>query len=212
MNIKNELVKTLRNLVSAYFGKVYTASELKVSDKVVGGVVEMIAADGTLSTAPDGEYIMEDGFHFMVKGGVIETILDKDGNPIVEVEEEELSDYTPSEQPIMTGETVSTEMDIVEDVTSIESSLFELYNRVMEMEGKVTELQNQLAEMTTQKMESEKAIETFNKVVNELNNNIKTLASVPVQFSKTDNSAKENEEKQNRLNELVSILNLNKKK
>lgn len=75
MNIKNELVKSLKNLVSAYFGQVYTDSQIKVSDKVVGGSVEMIAADGTLSPAPDGDYAMESGFSFTVKDGKIVSIV-----------------------------------------------------------------------------------------------------------------------------------------
>jgi phage-related protein len=215
MNIKKELVSTFRNLLSAYFGKVYSDSEVKISDRIVGGVVEIIAPDGTLSPAIDGEYLMEDGFTFTVKDGKIESIIGSDGQPIVEIQPEEMTDYT---EPSITGETTETKMDITEDVVNIESSLFEIYNRVMEQENKIKMLEEKMMSieeahknMTSSNLESQKAVETFNKVVTELNNNIKTLASVPVQFSKTDLSTKAADDRQEKMNDLVAILNSNKK-
>jgi hypothetical protein len=202
MNIKQELVKSLKNLVSAYFGTVYTDSQIKVSDKVVGGIVEMIAPDGTLTPAPDGDYAMENGFSFTVKDGAIIAIMG---------EEEVVEDMTDYKEPTMTGE---TKMDVTEDVVNIESSLFEIYNRVMEqenkiklMEEKIMSMEEAIKGMTSASMESEKTISTFNKIVDELNTNIKTLANIPVQFSKVDTSVKNGEEKQEKLNNLVNILN-----
>jgi uncharacterized coiled-coil protein SlyX len=202
MNIKNELVKSLKNLVSAYFGTVYTEAQIKVSDKVVGGIVEMIAPDGTLTPAADGDYVLEDGFAFTVKDGKILSIVGEE--PVVE----DMSNHT---DPTMTGE---TKMDITEDVKTVESSLFDLYNQVMAqedrikyLEEKIMSMEETLNGMTSTSMESEKTIATFNKVVEELNKNIKTLASVPVEFSKVDSSVKNNEDKQEKLNNLVTILN-----
>lgn len=218
MNIKKELVSTFKNLLSAYFAKVYSSSEIKISDKVVGGVAEMIAPDGTLSPIPDGDYVMDDGFSFTAKDGKIESIIGVEEEPIVE-QPEELTDYT---EPTITGDTTETKMDITEDVVNIESSLFEIYNRVMEQENKIKmleerlsetemELEQVLSQINIQTEETQLSIETFNKVVTELNTNIKTLASVPVQFSKTDSSVKAADDKQEKMNGLVAILNTNKK-
>jgi uncharacterized coiled-coil protein SlyX len=201
MSLKIELAKTFKNLLSQYFGQVYTEAQIKVSDKVVGGVVEMISADGTLSPATDGDYVMDNGFSFTVKDGVILSIVGEE--PVIE-------DMTNHTDPTMTGE---TKMDITEDVKTVESSLFDLYNQVMGQEDKIKYLEEKVASMEdmlqtmhSTSMESEKTIATFNKVVDELNKNIKTLASVPVEFSKVDNTIKNNEEKQEKLNFLVNLI------
>jgi prefoldin subunit 5 len=199
MNIKKELVKSLKNLVSAYFGQMYTDSQIKISDKVVGGIVEMIAADGTLSPAADGDYAMEDGFSFTVKDGAIISIIGE--VPIME-------DMTAPIEPIMTGETPANMADVVPaQPTPMETQLSDLEDKVMSLEEKIASIEDMLQMMHSASMESEKTLSTFNKVVDELNNNIKTLASVPVEFSKVDNTVKNTEDKQEKLNNLVNILN-----
>ena len=202
MNIKQELVKSLKNLVSAYFGTVYTDSQIKVSDKVVGGVVEMIGADGTLTPAPDGDYAMESGFSFTVKDGVIVAILGEE--PVVE-------DMTAPTEPIMTGETPTDMADVAPaapvEPTPMEKQVAYMEEKLRSLEEKIAAIEEAIKGMTSASMESEKTISTFNKIVDELNTNIKTLANIPVQFSKVDSSVKNSEEKQEKLNNLVNILN-----
>jgi len=199
MNIKQELVKSLKNLVSAYFGTVYTDSQIKVSDKVVGGVVEMIAPDGTLTPAPDGDYAMETGFSFTVKDGVIVAIMG---------EEAVVEDMTaPTPTPVVTE--TPTDMEDVAPVepTPMEKQVAYMEEKLRSLEEKIAAIEEAINGMTSASMESEKTISTFNKIVDELNTNIKTLANIPVQFSKVDTSVKNGEEKQEKLNNLVNILN-----
>lgn len=199
MNIKQELVKSLKNLVSAYFGTVYTDSQIKVSDKVVGGVVEMIAPDGTLTPAPDGDYAMENGFSFTVKDGVIVAIMG---------EEAVVEDMTaPTPTPVVTE--TPTDMEDVAPVepTPMEKQVAYMEEKLRSLEEKIAAIEEAINGMTSASMESEKTISTFNKIVDELNTNIKTLANIPVQFSKVDTSVKNGEEKQEKLNNLVNILN-----
>jgi uncharacterized coiled-coil protein SlyX len=199
MSLKIELAKTFKNLLSQYFGQVYTEAQIKVSDKVVGGVVEMISTDGTLSPAADGDYVMEDGFTFTVKDGKIISIVGEE--PVVE-------DMTaPTPTPVVT----ETPTELVEDVpvepTPMEKQVAYMEEKLRSLEEKIAMIEETLKGMTSASMESEKTIATFNKVVEELNKNIKTLASVPVEFSKVDSSVKNNEDKQEKLNNLVTILN-----
>jgi hypothetical protein len=199
MNIKQELVKSLKNLVSAYFGTVYTDSQIKVSDKVVGGVVEMIAPDGTLTPAPDGDYAMENGFSFTVKDGAIVAIMG---------EEAVVEDMTaPTPTPVVTE--TPTDMEDVAPVepTPMEKQVAYMEEKLRSLEEKIAAIEEAINGMTSASMESEKTISTFNKIVDELNTNIKTLANIPVQFSKVDTSVKNGEEKQEKLNNLVNILN-----
>jgi uncharacterized coiled-coil protein SlyX len=199
MNIKKELVKSLKNLVSAYFGQVYTDAQIKISDKVIGGIVEMIAADGTLSPAADGDYVLEDGFAFTVKDGAIVAIVGEE--PVVE-------DMTAPTEPVMTGETSTDMVDAAPvEPTPIEKQVAYMEEKLRSLEEKIASIEETLNTMTSASMESEKTLSTFNKIVDELNNNIKTLASVPVEFSKVDNTVKNTEDKQEKLNNLVNILN-----
>ena len=199
MNIKQELVKSLKNLVSAYFGTVYTDSQIKVSDKVVGGIVEMIAPDGTLTPAPDGDYAMEDGFSFTVKDGVIVSIMG---------EEAVVEDMTaPTPTPVVTETPTNMEDVAPVEPTPMEKQVAYMEEKLRSLEEKIAAIEEAIKGMTSASMESEKTISTFNKIVDELNTNIKTLANIPVQFSKVDSSVKNNEEKQEKLNNLVNILN-----
>lgn len=72
--IKNELIKALSTLKGQKFEEELPSDTVKVSERVVGGKVEIIQPDGTLETAPDGEYELSDGFKFIVKDGVIASI------------------------------------------------------------------------------------------------------------------------------------------
>jgi hypothetical protein len=50
--------------------------EVMISDRAVGGKVELVGTDGTLSPIPDGTYLLSDDFRFTVKDGFITEIGD----------------------------------------------------------------------------------------------------------------------------------------
>lgn len=199
MSLKIELAKTFKKLLSQYFGQVYTDSQIKVSDKVVGGVVEMINHEmGILSPAPDGDYVMEDGFSFTVKDGKIVSIVGQ---------EDVVEDMTaPTPTPVVTETPTKLSDDVPMEPTPMEKQVAYMEEKLRSLEEKIAMMEDVLQGMTSASMESEKTIATFNKVVEELNKNIKTLASVPVEFSKVDNTIKNNEEKQEKLNFLVNLI------
>ncbi len=200
MNIKSELIKTFKNLMGVYFGKVYSSSELNISDKSVGGKVELIQADGTLAPAPDGDYVMDNGFSFTVKDGLISSIV---GEQPVQAEETPVEAAAPT-----SGDTVTPTEDPAEEADPADPA-----KDIKELEDRVTVLEQQMAEcmamcqdMSKQKMESEKSIEAFTKEVKQLNDNIQILAKVPVEFSKTNKSVVVEETKEDQLFSIAKMI------
>lgn len=183
-NIKAELYKALKMMVGQFeeIEKVYTESEIKISDKIVGGKVEMIQPDNTLAPAPDGDYKMEDGSMYSVKDGVITAI---DG-----------------ETPIV--EEVPMEEVPVEDVPVENDKVTKLEERIISLEESIDKLYNMIEES---KVSKEDEVSEFTKQVAELNQTIKTLASIPVEFTKVDSTVNVRESKDDKMNDLVKILN-----
>jgi len=211
----NGLKKLLGNLIG-YFSKTYTEGELQISSKEVGGKVEMIQADGSLAPAPDGEYPMEDGNTYVVAAGIITEIKPAEApadaqpqdQPVKAESEEDLSapaEDAPAEAPV----------DQPADQPSPDAKVAELESKVAELEAKVEEMasamESMISEMMAKEVESVKsetlsAIQQFNKVVEEMNNNIKTLAKTPVQFSQTNSKPSVQDEKHEKMKNLLNIL------
>lgn len=203
MDIKKEFIKSFKTLLGLYFEKVYTDSEVKISDKSIGSKVEMIGADGSLSDAPDGDYVMDNGFSFTVKNGMIESIV---GEEPVEAKEDKPED-TPtsgSTEEVKAEEVVVEEEPVEEEPT--EEAPDEMDMRVKALEDKVAELVDMIAGMAEQKMEADKTIEAFTAEVKSLNNNIQTLAKVPVEFSKTNTKKVVEESKEEQLLNVARML------
>src|SRR5690348_2950449 len=71
--VKDEIKKTLNMVNEDSFEENQPAPELQISELVVGGKVEVINSDGSLSPAPDGTYKVDDN-EIEVKDGLIESI------------------------------------------------------------------------------------------------------------------------------------------
>lgn len=202
MNIKKEMIKTFKNLLGLYFEKVYTDSEMKISDKSVGSKVEMIGADGSLSDAPDGDYVMDNGFSFTVKDGMIESIVGEEAP--VEAKEEDVP--AEDEEVPADEEEVKAEDVPVEEEVPAEDAPDEMDARVKALEDKVAELLDMIAGMVEQKMEADKAVEAFTAEVKSLNENIQLLAKVPVEFSKTNTKKVVEESKEEQLFNVAKLI------
>lgn len=208
MNIKQEIINGLKNLLG-HFSKTYTEGELQISSKEVGGKVEQILQDGSLAPAPDGEYPMEDGMTYVVKDGLITEIKSPEQPEDTQIEsvqesEEDLS--APAEAPVE---------DAPADQPSPDAKVAELEGKVAELEAKVEEMakamESMIAEMMAKEVESVKsetlsAIQQFTKTVEDMNDNIKTLAKTPVEFSKTNTKPSVQDEKHDKLVQLFNIL------
>jgi outer membrane murein-binding lipoprotein Lpp len=204
MNIKKELVNTLKNLVGLYFGKVYSDSELKISNKDVGGKVEFILPDGELAPATDGEYTMDNGFSFTVKDGVIDSIMgEAPAEQAMETTEVEAAVEAPIAPEV---EDPAEEAAPAEDVAQEDPAMVELSSRVDGLEAKLNELLSKMEGMAKQGEASLAAIETFNAEVRQLNSNIQTLAKVPVEFTKTNKTQVVEESKEEKLSDIARII------
>lgn len=187
MNLIKELLKSARLLMGEYVeNKVWSPSELNISQMEVGGKVELIDADGQLSPAPDGNYELEDGSKFTVKDSVIESI---EGQ---EVPAEEDVPVENAEQP---KEEVPAEAPKSEPNPELE----ELKSKVSELEGQLSELLKVVEELksTSEVVATKEDVAEYSKNVKDLNQTIQQLAKVPVQFSQTttNNVVKDNKEK-----------------
>ena len=198
-NIKSEIVKTLKNLLGFYseetLAKVYSEAEIKISQREVGGKVELVDAEGNLSDAPDGDYEMEDGFKFTVKGGIIDAI---DG--------QEAPEEAPKEEaPVEQAEDAPSE-DTPEAV--IPDCVEELKAKVSELEGIVQVLVQAMEELkgSTEVAATKEDVSQFSKQVSELNATIKQLAKVPVEFSKTSTNNTVKDSKEEKLLEVAKML------
>lgn len=202
MNIKSELVKTFKNLLSTYFEKVWSTDELKISSLTVGGKVEIIGSDDTLTVAPDGDYVMNDGTAFSVKDGLIVSIVGQEVAQSSDEKKDEEETKDETEEKMEEHQTEVTEEPKDEMAMKVE----ELTNRLNSMEEKLAEVYGMLEAMKEMEMKSQDAILGFNKVVEDLNNNIKTLAEIPAQFSNVDKTAQYAEDKQTKMLDLATIL------
>lgn len=199
MNLKKELVKTFKNILNVYFEKVYTSDEIKISAKEVGGKVEMIGADGTLSVAPDGDYVMDDGFSFSVKDGLIVSIVGEE-QPVEEVA---AGDYKDKEDKV-SGDTEDVKAEEVE--IEIDPEKEEMKKQIAELYKMFEELYSMLDGIKIDASKKNEAITQFSKEISDLNNNIKTLAKVPVEFSKTSKNNVIEETREQKLMDVARLI------
>lgn len=171
-----EAVDNLNKVVVAKMNedKVWTAEELKVSEKAVGGDVSLISEDGTLVPAPDGEYNY-DGDVLTVKDGKVEAVNGKT---------EEKVEETEAEVEAETEETPAEE-------TPAEPNEVEALNeRLSALENKFDELLTAIGLSATKEDVNQysskiEALEAKFSTTNELLNKI---LKVPVEMSKTTQS------------------------
>lgn len=195
MNLKKQMFETFQKLKTffdsneEFADKVYTADEIKISDKVVGGKVEMVQPDGSLAPAADGDYKMEDGFSFTVKDGAIASI--EGEQPIEQTEE----------TPVEAAEDVPTEEQPTEDTT-----VADLTARIDALEKQFADVVAMMQGVQASKEEEMKQVEQFNSIVTELNDNIKTLAKIPVKFSETNKTPSYQESRQEKLADVAKII------
>lgn len=210
-NIKTEILSTLKKLIGFYEEqpaveapvveevvetpqeesfKVFSASEIKISQMEVGGKVELIDANGELQPAPDDEYELETGEKFTVKDTLISAI---------EGREETKEEEPKEEEPVM-EEMAKEEAPAEEPVVEIN-----FQTQIEELKEELETLKTLFAEMKDQ-CATKDDLGGFTQQVEQLNTNIMTLAKVPVEFSKTSTNLQVKESKEERLIALARIL------
>ncbi|RZK45904.1 MAG: hypothetical protein EOO97_00275 [Pedobacter sp.] len=198
MNLIERWFRSAKQIMSEYVAdKTWTDAELKISQREVGGVVELIDGEGNLSQAPDGEYTMEDGFQFTVKDGQIEAIAGED-KPAEEAPADEVK-----------AEDVPTEDAPAEDVAADPNKEVEdLKAQVADLEAKLTALIGEVEAIkaSTEVAATKEDVAEYSKAVTELNSTIQKLAKVPVQFAKTNQTNEVKDQQEQRKSDLAVIL------
>lgn len=170
MNLKVELLKTYRNILKVFMDKVYTTDEIKISDRSIGATVEMVQPDGTLAPIADGEYVMEDGFTFTTKDGVIESIAGEAPAeaPSEEVKAEDVPTDAPTEEAPADGPSME--------------------DRVATLESKVDSILEILKAMAENQMKSQEAFEAIESNVTSITTEFNALKKTPVESTKLKKS------------------------
>lgn len=190
--IKQELLSALNLLKTKeeFAGdKVYSDSEIKVSDKKVGGKVELISKDGTLTPAPDGDYSLEDGTKFKVKDSCIESI---EGEVMETPKTEDTRSPTETDKPEV--ETPETEKKEDGDIETIKQNITDLQKAIEEIKSML------------QGFVSKSEATEFNAQVKDLTDTIKQLAKLPAEFSKTNDSPREKDSKEEKISDIAKVF------
>jgi len=149
--------------------KVYQDSELNISEKQVGGKVELIQEDGSLAAIPDGEYELESGDKFDVKDGFIVKWNDETEAP-AQPQEEMSTEDTPVDEP--------KQEDWKAEVVALKAETEALKQMIEELKASIGAKSAQEQAMSEQ----------FSNQLNELNESIKVLSTMPAEFSRTSTS------------------------
>lgn len=175
-NIKAELLKVFASM-NASTDKVWTADELKISDKAVGGKVEVINPDGTLAPIEDGDHTMEDGTKFTIKDGVVSNWNGETEKTVEEPAAMAEPEETPAEEGAESpADEVKEEDETAKQIESIQGEIDALKTSIEEIKSMVQGFSSKedVAYLSTQ-------LEGFNKV-------LQPLVGIPAQFSQTNNS------------------------
>ncbi|MFL5810202.1 MAG: hypothetical protein ACJ749_11820 [Flavisolibacter sp.] len=198
-DMKNRLKDALKSFLFQNDEAVVDPSKLQISEKAVGGKVEQINEDGSLSPVADGDYQDADGTPFSVKDGLITEWNGEKEAPKEEAPAEEMADEPAKEEAPASNEVADLKAMVDEQAKAIE-----------ELKGQVAELINAIE--GNKAAEAEMAAQ-FNKQVSDLTETIKVILKTPAEFSKTNNSNVVKDAKEEKMNDYAkawaSIKNKN---
>ncbi|WP_316841370.1 hypothetical protein [Pedobacter gandavensis] len=185
---KSLLQKFLHQLKFSLSEQVFEVANLKdsedliqLSTREVGADVMLGENDGSVP-APDGDYELSDGFRFKVSEGKISEILS-----------EEIEDTVTEEVVELADEEAPVEDKGNEEIDALKAEIEALKEEIKALKDK--------PESATKE-----DVQNFQSQVKELNDTFKLLASIPVEFSKVDNTPKATNKKQDDLAKLANAL------
>jgi hypothetical protein len=190
-NIIAEVQKTMAVLA----GFSSEPSDLKVSDMVIGGKVEMVNSDGSLSPAQDGEYTIDNDV-IVVKDGLIVSINgETETNPRDEApkQEENLAEDAPVDEPVKQD-------DLKAEVEALKAETENIKAMVEELKAALASKNE-----AEQKMSADFAAE-----IAALNETLKIVATTPAEFSKTSTNNVVKDSKEDKMKEYARILKSSK--
>jgi hypothetical protein len=194
--IWDKILKAFEPLVAAYQSKVkeetqemasqvYKDSELKISEKAVGGKAEVVNTDGTLSVCPDGEYELEDGSKFKVKDGLIS---EWNGENSANKKEEVKAGDQPAgdNKPDQVAELKTALESLKAETDSIKQAVEEI-KAMCANYAKADDAAN------------------FTKQLDEINATLKIIANTPAEFSKTSTNNVIKDSRDSKMSDLLKV-------
>lgn len=200
--LKNELIKTLgllkqENLADDEQSNPTSldVSAVQISDKAVGGKVELINADGSLSVAPDGEYILSDGFHFIVKDGLISEVIDDstDANEDMADDSNEGGDSADAAP---------------ENDDEIKQAIAQNQQAISDLQKEIDAIKQLLEQLSgnVNVAASKEDVDKFKSEVVKLNETIVKLAKLPVENTKVNNSTVAKDKKDAKIMDFIKTI------
>lgn len=179
----NKMIKTMleaagifnKSLEALNFEMVKTdkGDEINLGSREVGGTV----TKGEGENVANGEYTLEDGFKFTVKDGLIDSIQSEIEVKEVPVEEELADEKVPADVPV---DDKQKEIDTLKE-------------KIAELEAKLTELS---VDFKSDKYVTKEDFNSLQAVFTSLNDNVKLLAKIPMEYSKVSQTFKEKSQKE----------------
>ncbi|MFT3908317.1 MAG: XkdF-like putative serine protease domain-containing protein [Ferruginibacter sp.] len=143
-----------------------TDAEIKVSDMVVGGKVEVVGEDGSLQPAPDGE-MDYNGHKLEIKDGLIVSI---DGDKGEDKPAEEMADAP------------------VEDAPVEDKPKDDMQAQIDELKSAIAEINKKLDAQNADTSKMEEMAAQFTKQIDQLNETIKAILHTPAEQFKAQST------------------------
>lgn len=153
-----------------------SSNDFKIETREVGAKVEIIDANGTLVAAPDGSYEFEDGFKFVVKDGLIESI---DGSV---------------EQPAPVEDTQMAE--------DWQAKIDALNVEISSLKTEIESIKTMIDGVPTQEDMSKE----FEQIKNEFKNVFEKFSKIPAESSKVNKNVVLKEEEERKFQEFLKSL------
>lgn len=132
------------------------------SDLIQGAKVSLVGADGTVTDAPDGDLVLEDGTKVTIKGGVIDTMVAAEAAPVEATATDTVEPAKMEDAPAVEAapaETTEAPAEEAKEATDL-GMLTDLVNQLTE---RLAAVEAQLGESMAATTEMKSQVEKFSK-------------------------------------------------
>lgn len=194
--LNEKLAKAIAFLKEEKLAEQLQPDSVKISgDFKTGSKIELIGTDGELSPLPDGEYEL-DGKTFTVKDSIIDSIEGEEA-PADEADE------TPGN---MEDEPQDADTDKENPIADLSARVDELEKSVEAIAGIVSNIMDKVDSLNFSE-----TVEKFNSDIEKVNETLVKLSKLPVKGSKTNNSNKVKDSRNDKIMSFISAVNSSRK-
>jgi hypothetical protein len=202
MTVYQKIKEALSNALK-FAEETHKESELQISEVALGGKVELVNPDGTLSPAPDGEYTVGENTFTVRDGFIVELNGEK--------ADEQPKDETPSENSKPEQEMAeepkqgNPAQEQPNEIADLKAQLEAQAQAIEELKQAIASMQEAIGQNETK--ESEMSAQ-FSNQLTELNDTLKQLAAMPAEFSKTNTSNRTKDSNKQKESDLKAVFGI----